>query len=160
MWPQKWKASARWARNAAATKPLPDTASSSRPARARNPRRELVPATASLSTYWLGRGDEQALELEERVEGPLREHLAVRREHDRVRAARHGERGPDVGVCLFVEELQLDLGVGGGEPKRGLECRAERAARGREDRERGRRVSPEALDQLEPAADLRALVLE
>src|SRR5437762_14383940 len=105
MWPQKWKASARWARSAAATKPLPLSASNRRPVRARNPRRELFSATASLSTDGLSRGDEQALELEERVEGPLGPHLSVGGDHDRIRAARHVERSPDVGVRLLVEEL-------------------------------------------------------
>src|SRR5438874_4830344 len=130
MWPQKWKASARWARSAAATKPLPLSASSRRPVRARNPRRELFSATASLrrplaaptmggragfagaaglSMHRLGRGDEQTLELEERVERPLGPHLSVGCEHDRIRAARHAERSPDVGVRLLVEEFQLDL---------------------------------------------------
>src|SRR5881394_2903090 len=160
MWPQKWKASARWARSAAATKPLPLSASSRRPVRARKPRRELVSATVSLSTYGLGCGDEQALELEERVEGPLGPHLSVRGEHDRVRSARHVKRRPYVGVRLLVEELQLDLRVGGGEAQRRLESRAERAARRREDGERERRSSLEALDQVQAAAELRAFVLE
>src|SRR5881394_3651332 len=160
MWPQKWKASARWARSAAATKPLPLSASSRRPVRARKPRRELVSATVSLSTYGLGCGDEQALELEERVEGPLGPHLSVRGEHDRVRSARHVKRRPYVGVRLLVEELQLDLRVGGGEAQRRLESGAERAARRREDGERERRAPPETLDQLQAAAELRAVVLE
>ena len=92
MWPQKWKASAFCARSAAARSPPPLTPSSSRPARARNPRREVDSATASLSTHRLGRGGEHALELEERVERALGEHLAVGREHDRVRAAGNRER--------------------------------------------------------------------
>src|SRR5436190_593579 len=131
MWPQKWNASARWARRAAATKPLPLSASIRRPVRARNPRRELFPATASLSMHGLGCCDQETLELEERVEGPLGPHLSVRGEDHRVRAARHAERGPDVGVRLLVEELQLDLRVGGGEAQRRLESGAERAARRR-----------------------------
>src|SRR5437588_9826486 len=102
MWPQKWNASARSARSAAATKLPPEAASSSRPTRARKPRRELASATLSLNTRGLQGGDDQALELEERVEGSLRQHLAVRRQHDPVRAAWHRERGPDVGIRLLV----------------------------------------------------------
>jgi hypothetical protein len=52
MWPQKWKASAFWARIASSTKPPPATPISSRPVRARNPRRELAPAMLSLSPGW------------------------------------------------------------------------------------------------------------
>jgi hypothetical protein len=55
-------------------------------------------------------GDE-ALELEERVERPLGEHLAVAAQHDRVRASGDGERRPHLGLDLFVEEEELDLGV-------------------------------------------------
>src|SRR5712691_10577497 len=126
MCPQKWKASACWARSAAATTPLPLTASRNRPARARKPRRELVPATASLSIHGPGRRGEDALELEQGVEGALREHLAVGREHDRVRAPRDGQCAPDPGVGLLVEKLQLDLRVGGNESERRLERIAER----------------------------------
>src|SRR5207244_3973374 len=100
MWPQKWYASAFCASSAAATSPPPLTASSSRPARARNPRREVAPATASLSTDGSRGGDQQALELVERVERPLREHLAVGREHDRVGAARDSELVPGLRVGL------------------------------------------------------------
>ena len=108
------------------TKPPPARPSSSRPVRARNPRREVAPATRSLSTHC--RRAEQRFQLVERVEGALGEHLAVGREHDRVRAARDGERLPGVGVGLLVEELELDLGVAGEQAQRRLERGAERAA--------------------------------
>src|SRR5919201_4307104 len=111
MCPQKWKASARSASSAAATKPPPLTASSRRPARARKPRRDVASATDSLSIYRSCRGDEQALQLVERVERALREHLAVRREDDSIRAAGILELGPRSGVSLLVEELQLHLRV-------------------------------------------------
>src|SRR3954470_1873425 len=126
MWPQKWNASACCARIAPSTKPPPVRPSSSRPVRARKPRREVAPATASLSTH--RRRAEQRLELVERVECALREHLAVRREHDRVRAAGDGERLPGLRVVVLVEELQLDLWIVGEQAQRGLECGAERAA--------------------------------
>src|SRR6058998_2421714 len=109
MCPQKWNASARWALSAAAITPLPLTASSSRPVRARKPRRELFSATASLSTNRPGCVGEQALELVERVEGALREDVAGRGEDDRVRAARDRELAPGLRVGLLVEELELDF---------------------------------------------------
>src|SRR6266498_716653 len=112
MWPQKWNASACCVFSAAATKPPPATPSKTCPARARKPRRELEPATASLSfssgTYGpcsQGRC-QQALQLEKRVERPLGEHLAVAPQHDRVRAAGHVQRRPGVGVLFLVEELE------------------------------------------------------
>src|SRR5947199_62474 len=111
MCPQKWNASARCARSAAATTPLPLTASRKRPARARKPRRELVWATASLSTDGPGRVGEQALELVERVEGAFREHVPSRREHDGVGTPRNAQRAPRLGVGLLVEELELDLRI-------------------------------------------------
>src|SRR5262245_38130455 len=129
MWPQKWKASAFWARIASSTNPPPATPSSSRPVRARNPRLELAPATLSLSTDRPGRVGQQALELVERVERPLGEHLAVRAEHHGVRAARDGERGPRVGVGLLVEEPKLDSRVVREQPERRRERRAPRADR-------------------------------
>src|SRR3954454_10304614 len=109
MWPQKWYASACCARIAPSTKPPPVRPSSSRPVRARKPRREVAPATASLSTHC--RRAQQRFQLVERVERALREHFAVGREHDGVRAARDCERLPRFGVVLLVEELQLDLRV-------------------------------------------------
>src|SRR5262245_59035471 len=128
MCPQKWYASAFWVFSAAASTPPPLAASRSRPARARNPRREVDSATASLSTHRLGRGHEDALELEERVEGSLRQHFAVRREHDGVGAAGHAELPPRVRILLLVEDPELDLGVRGDEPQGRLERPAERAA--------------------------------
>src|SRR5690242_12432914 len=125
MWPQKWKASAFWALSAEATIPPPLTASSSFPARARKPRREVDSATASLSMRGGGGGGQNALELEERVERPFGERLAVRREDDRVRAAGDRELVPGLGVLLLVEDLELDLGVGGDEAERRLERVAE-----------------------------------
>src|SRR5438874_4962674 len=160
MCPQKWNASARCARSAAATTPLPLSASRKRPARARKPRRELVWATASLSTDGPGRVGEQALELVERVEGAFREHVPVRREHDRVGTPRNAQRAPRLGVGLLVEELELDLRIRGDEAQGWLEGVAERAAGGREDGDRQRGLSLEALDQLEPATELRTLVLQ
>src|SRR5436305_11885567 len=103
MWPQKWKASACCARIAPSTKPPPVRLSSRRPVRARKPRREVAPATASLSTH--RRRAKQRFELVERVEGSLREHLAVGRKHDRVRAAGDRERLPGLRVVVLVEEL-------------------------------------------------------
>src|SRR4029453_19483621 len=97
MWPQKGNASAFWARRASSTKPPPARPSSSRPVRARKPRRELAPAMLSLNTERAGCVRQEALELVERVEGPLRAHLAVRREDDGVGAAGHGQRFPHVG---------------------------------------------------------------
>src|SRR6478752_8727411 len=134
MCPQKWKASAFWALIAPSTYPPPATPSSRRPVRARKPRREVAPATASLSTHY--RRAEQRFQLVERVEGALGEHLAVGREHDRVRAARDGERLPGLGVGVLVEELQLHLGIVGQQAQRRLECGTERAAGGGEDRDR------------------------
>src|SRR3954470_9156966 len=160
MCPQKWNASALSARSAAATIPPPLTASSSFPARARNPRREVDPATASLSTHRLGRGGEHALELEERVERPLGERLAVGRQNDGVRAARNGELAPGLGVLLLVEDLELDLGVRRDEPERRLERAAERAAGRAEDGQAERRVLVEAVDQRKAAAERRTLALE
>src|SRR5260221_13840941 len=92
MWPQKWKASARWARNAAASVPPPLTASRSRPIRARNPRREVASTTAPLRPRSSMREFElvplgsrqESLELQQRVEGPLRAHGAADVEHDAV----------------------------------------------------------------------------
>src|SRR5919197_2866112 len=126
MWPQKWKASAFCALSAAATNPLPLTARRSLPARARNPRRELRSATVSLSTHWAGCVDDQALELVERVERPLREQVAVRREDERVRAPRNRKRAPDIGVGFLVEELELDLRIGRHEAQARVERPAER----------------------------------
>src|SRR3954451_18056269 len=119
MWPQKWNASACCARIAPSTKPPPVSPSSSRPVRARKPRREVAPATASLSTH--SRRPEQRFQLVERVERALREHLAVAREHDRVGAAGAGERLPRLRVVVLVEELHLDLGIVGEQAQRGLE---------------------------------------
>src|SRR5215210_6885188 len=119
MWPQKWYASAFCARNASTTRPPLARPTSSRPVRARKPRRELAPATASLSTHGPRRVGQQALELQQRVERALREHLAVAREHDGIRAAGHRERLPGVGVGLLVESLQLDLRVVCEQPQRG-----------------------------------------
>src|SRR5438445_3631830 len=160
MWPQKWNASARWARSAAAITPLPLTASRSRPARARNPRRELVPATASLSTDGPGSVGEEALELVERVEGALREYVAVCRQNDCVGAARNGEGAPGLGVGLLVEELELDLRVRGDEPQRRLEGAAQRAARRGEDGDGDRGFALETLDEGETSAEFRPLVLQ
>src|SRR3954451_20022156 len=158
MWPQKWKASACCARIAPSTKPPPVRPSSRRPVRARNPRRDVAPATASLSTH--RRRAEQRLELIERVERPLREHLAVGREHDCVRAAGDGERLPGGRVVVLVEELELDLGVAGEQSQGGLERGAERAAGRGEDRDGQRRAALGALDQRDATAELRALVVE
>src|SRR3954449_790827 len=144
MWPQKWYASACCARIAPSTKPPPVRPSSRRPVRARNPRREVALATASLSTH--RRRAEQRLELVERVERPLREHLAVGREHDRVGAAGGGERLPGLRVVVLVEELQLDLGIAREQTQRGLERGAERAAGRGEDRDGQRRTALEAFD--------------
>src|SRR6185437_4880043 len=132
-------ASARSALIAAATIPPPLTARRNLPARARNPRREVDSATASLSTYGAGRVDQQALELEERVEGALGEEVAVCREDERVGAARDRELAPGIGVGFLVEELDLDLRIGRDQPQARLERLAERAAgRGEDcDRERG-----------------------
>src|SRR5919198_3836207 len=160
MWPQKWKASACCARSAAATTPPPLTASRSRPARARKPRREVAPATLSLNTQRAGRVGEEAFELEERVEGALREHLAVRGQDERVRAAGDVQRAPGFCVGLLVEELELDLRVGGNQSQRGLERLAQRTpGRGEDGHAEGCRAL-EALDQLEPAADRRPFVLQ
>src|SRR6185436_21030825 len=133
MCPQKWYASAFCARIAPSTKPPPATPSSSFPVRARKPRREVAPATCSLSTH--RRRAQQGLELVERVERALGEHLAVGRgEHDRVGAARDRERLPGLDVLVLVEHAELDLGVALEQPERGLQRGAERAARRREDR--------------------------
>src|SRR3954451_15753775 len=160
MCPQKWKASARSAFSAAAITPVPLAASKSLPARARNPRRELVATTASLSTHWAGRVGKDAFELEQRVERALGEHVAVGRKHDRIGAARNVELTPCLRVVLLVEELELDLGVGGDEAQRRLERLAERAAGRGEDGKRKRCVALEALDQAQPAAELGAFVVE
>src|SRR5690349_9535925 len=116
MWPQKWNASAFSALIAAATMPVPLTARSSLPARARNPLREVDSATVSLSTHGAGCVDEQALELEERVEGALREQVAVGREDERVGAAGNRKGAPGIGVAFLVEELDLDLRIGSHQP--------------------------------------------
>src|SRR6266542_149447 len=113
-----------------------------------------------LSIYGPGRGHEHALELVERVERSLRQHLSVRREHDRVRAPGNRELAPGIGVLLLVEDLELDLRVGRDEPERGLERPAERTARRAEHSERQRSLPLEALDQADVAAELRSLVLE
>src|SRR5215471_537109 len=160
MWPQKWNASACCARSAAATTPVPLTARRNLPARARNPRRELLSATASLSTHRAGRVGQEALELEERVERPLRENVSVGGEDHRVRASRDVERPPGLGIRLLVEELDLDLRVGGNEAQRRLECPAERAARRREDGDCEWRGPVEPLDQVEPAAELRPFLVQ
>src|SRR5215470_13961920 len=114
MWPQKWYASAFCAFRLAAKRPPPVRPSSSRPVRARKPRREVEPATASLSrrsgTDAPGCVGDEALELEERVERSLGEHLAVAAEHDCVRAPGHGQRRPRLGLHVLVEEHELDLG--------------------------------------------------
>src|SRR2546423_10459509 len=160
MCPQKWNASAFSARSAAPSTPAPLTARRSFPARARKPRREVVLTTASLSTDGPGRGGEHGLELEERVERPFREHVAVRREHDRIRAAGNCQLAPRLGVVLLVEDLELDLRVGGDQPQRRLERAAERAPGRAEDREEERRVAAEAFDEAQPAAELGAFVIE
>ena len=105
-------------------------------------------------------GGDHALQLVERVERSLRQHLAVRCERDRVRAPGDRELAPDLGLRLLVEDLELDLRVGGDQPKRGLERVAERAAGRAEDRNEHRRVPLEALDERDPASDLRALVVD
>src|SRR4051812_1501482 len=107
MWPQKWNASAFCARSAAPRTPAPLTASKSFPARARKPRREVVPTTASLSTHGSSRVGQDALELVERVERSLGERLAVGRENDRIRAAGDRQPAPRVGVVVLVEDLEL-----------------------------------------------------
>src|SRR5436309_14174881 len=160
MCPQKWKASACGARSAAPSRPAPLTASRSFPVRARKPRREVVVTTASLSTDRPGRCGEHALELEERVERSFREHVAVRRQHDRVRAAGDRQLAPGLAVILLVEDLELDLRVGGDQPQRWLERAAERAPGRAEDREQERRVAAEALDEAKPAAELGAFVVD
>ena len=53
MWPQKWCAWAFCASSAAARSPPPVTASSSRPVRARNPRRE-VDSAIGLAKHYTG----------------------------------------------------------------------------------------------------------
>src|SRR5215210_491859 len=160
MWPQKWYASAFCARSASSTKPPPARPSSRRPVRARNPRRELAPATASLSTHGFQGGCQEGLELEERVERSLREDLAVAREHDSVRTAGDGERLPGFCIVLLVEELELDVGVVRDQAQRRLQCLAELAAGRGEDGERDRRATVEALDQRDASAELRAFVRE
>src|SRR6476659_7828303 len=158
MCPQKWKASAFWALIAPSTYPPPATPSSRRPVRARKPRREVAPATASLSTQ--RRRPEQRFQLVERVEGAFAEHFAIRREHDRVRAAGDRERLPGLGVLVLVEEPELDLGVAGEQPQRRLEGGAERAAGRGEDRDRQRGARREALDQSDAPTELRTFVVE
>src|SRR6476659_3009560 len=158
MCPQKWKASAFWALIAPSTYPPPATPSSRRPVRARTPRRAVAPATASLSTQ--RRRPEQRFRLVERVVGALAEHLAIRREHDRVRAAGDRERLPGLGVLVRVEEPELDLGVAGEQPQRRLEGGAERAAGRGEDRDRQRGAPLEALDQPDAPAEFGAFVVE
>src|SRR5262245_55816619 len=160
MWPQKWNASAFWARIASSTKPPPARPTTSRPVRARKPRRELAPATLSLSTDGPRRVGQQALQLVERVERPLGEHLAVRGEHHRVRAARNGERFPRIGGGLLVEELELESRVVREQPQRRLERRAQRAVRRGESRDGERRSTLETVDQGDAAAELRALVVD
>src|SRR4029077_19903550 len=158
MWPQKWKASAFCARIASSTKPPPATARMARPVRARNPRRELAPATASLNTgHCVG---EERLELVERVEGALGEDHAVGRQHDRVGAPGHGERLPRVVVRMLVEGRKLDAGVVREQPQRRLQGRAERAPARREDGDLERRLALEALDEGDAAAELRTFVVE
>src|SRR6476469_10309506 len=153
MCPQKWKAAAFCARSASSTKPPLVTARRARPVRARKPRLDDAPATRSLST-------DEGLQLVEGVERPLREHDAVRVEHDRVRAAGHRERLPGVGVVVLVEGRELDSGVVSEQPERRLERGAERTGGRREDRHLQRGVAFETLDQADAAAELRALVLE
>src|SRR3954470_7487900 len=160
MWPQKWYASAFCARSAAPRTPVPLTASRSFPARARKPRREVVETTASLSTHGPGRVGEDALELEERVERPLRERLAVGRGHHSVGAPRDREVTPGLGVLLLVEHLELDLRVGCDEPERRLERVAERAAGRAEDCKQERRLRAKALDELESRAELGPFVID
>src|SRR4029453_4906044 len=111
MWPQKWNASAFWARRASSTKPPPASPISSRPVRARKPRRELAPAMLSLNTERAGCVRQEALELVERADGPPRAPRAVRREDDGVGAAGPGQRFPHVGARLLVEQPQLHVGV-------------------------------------------------
>src|SRR5919107_2227587 len=90
----------------------PATAITPPPTRARNPRRDVLPATLSLSFSGTDRapaplgGGEHALELAAGVEGPLREHDAVGADRDRERAARHVGQRPDVGVLDLVEAPQ------------------------------------------------------
>src|ERR1044072_2114387 len=113
---------------AAATIPPPLTARRSLPARARNPRREVDSATASLSTDGAGRVDEEALELVERGESGLRQHVALPPEKQRGGGGGDPGLAPGVGVCLLVEELQLALGIGRDQPQARLERLAEGAA--------------------------------
>src|SRR5919204_2161356 len=128
MGPQKWTPRPGGGRAAEGRTPPPLTASTSRPTRARKPRRDVASATASLSTNRSGRRRDQALELEERVERSLREHLAVWGEDERVRAARNHDRLPGLRVQFLVERLQLDLGIAGDEAQGRLERLAEGAA--------------------------------
>ena len=70
MWPQKWKASAFCARSASEHEAAAGHGrAAARPVRARKPRREVAPATCSLSTHC--RRAEQRFQLVERVEGAL-----------------------------------------------------------------------------------------
>src|SRR5215208_3580576 len=160
MWPQKWKASAFWARMASRTNPPPATPSSSRPVRARKPRRELAAAMLSLSTDRPGGVRQEALQLVERVERALGEHLAVGREHNGIRAARDGERGPRVGVGLLVEELQLDSRVIREQSQGRLERHTQGAVRRGERRDGERCPALEAIDQADAAAELGAFVVD
>src|SRR2546423_26646 len=138
MCPQKWYASAAWARSVAVTNSPPATASSKRPTPARNPRRELASTTASLKPCSdrrclrcpARRRCEQAFQLDQRVERPLGQDLAGGPERDAVGAARDRECAPDVRIALLVEDLELDCGVIGDQTNRRLERLAERTAGG------------------------------
>src|ERR671937_112905 len=113
MWPQKWNASASSGRQAAATAPPAAVASRKPPIRARKPRREARCASASLRLAAASganglpraplRRRDDALQLRERVERPLREHGPVDAERHGIGAAGDVERAPGVRVALLVE---------------------------------------------------------
>src|SRR4051794_26743998 len=159
MWPQKWKPSASPGLIALATTPPAAPATSTRPARASRPRREVRAARRSVHEAASGmrrleraalRRGEDALELGEAVERPLREHRSGPRvERDRVRAARRAGQRPGVRVALLVERLDGQPRLAGEPLDGGRDGAAQRAALGDEDGEREARRGRdgEALDE-------------
>ena len=158
MCPQKWKASAFCVLIAPSTKPPPATPSSNRPVRARKPRREVAPATASLNTQ--RRRPEQRFQLVERVEGALAEHLAVRREHDRVWAAGDGERLPGLGSPCSSKSRSSTSGSRASSRSDGSRAaQSEQPGEVKTATASGARPL-EALDQPDAPAELGAFVVE
>src|SRR4051812_37691435 len=116
--PQKWNASESPGSISVPTVLAAVSATSAPPTRARKPRRDVSRARASetrsrCSGTTPRRRGQNALQLGEVVEGPLREDGALVVGGDCKRAARDAEVAPERGVRRLVEDADGDVGIVG-----------------------------------------------